>query len=908
MVRIVFIGNGFHNRLNILHTLENCIINNINGINEESIMQQLPTDVIDLFVIDRTKPLFKKIINLINSNISINHIPIISLITKRDLENKIINDGDLFVSEFVTDIEFKYYVKTILKMKLMDDELKKDKIVLELKVKERTSELENKTNKLIESNYRLKQAELTSKSGNWEFHVSTNQIKSSEGCMKLYGIFIDIDDSVDFKIIKDCALPKYRPMLDKTMENLILHNKTYDVVYKIKPIDRDKIIDIHSIANYNKEMNIVYGVMRDVTKNKKQEKELLNNKEQFSYMFDNMKSAVVIYDTNDNGKSFFFSGINKTAEKLENVKKSEILNKKLKDLFPLAMTNGFVDYIKNVWKTNKSIQVPDFYYTSKDGKREGWRSNFIYKNLVTNEVVVMYDDITNRKKSEKDLDNTLSLLKSTLESTADGIVVMNNESGDMIQYNQKFLDMWEINKVKVKSKLNDNDVLGFLKKQLLYPEEFITSAKKIYSKKESTSFDIVEFIDGRFFERYSIPQEINNEFVGRVWSFRDITERIKHEKELEKARDLAEQSDKIKSVFISNMSHEIRTPMNSIIGFASLLEKEKDPEKIKKYIDILTRSGNLLLSLIDDIMDLSKVESGNMKIKKTSFDLQKLLKDIKSQFNLELINRNKNNINLKNIEKNYIIYSDYKRINQILNNLILNSIKFTTEGHIKYGFEIKDNFIEFYVEDTGIGIKQDDLELVFKRFYQIDREKFKIQEGTGLGLTICKAIIKLLGGELWIESEFGIGTTVYFTIPIENPFITKEKDDIDIIKINNEHCEGKRVLIVEDNNINYELLEILLLSYNMIIDRAKNHIEFFDKIENDIDYDLILMDIQLPGKDGWELLEWLKINKKDVPIIVQTAFISKETEIKSMELGAKYFITKPINAADLLNKVKMVCI
>jgi PAS domain S-box-containing protein len=768
MIKIVFIGNGFNNRLNVLKTIDNCKIDIVSGIDEDTIMKRLPIDVIDLFVVDRTKPLFRKIITLINADASINHIPIISLITKRDLQNEIINDGDLFVSEFVTDIEFKYYVKAMIKMKLMDDELKKEKIVLELKVKERTKGLQESEKKYRRIYNNVPDLIYTLDLNGKILTVNDNVRKLGYKPQELIGQNISY-------VLDEKDLKKSFENIEKKKNNPSLITR-YNV--NVKKKNGDKIIlEVNSHFIDDGKNTEIFVIGRDVTETIMSQKIIEEEQERYHYMFENMKSCVAVFKVIDDGNNFTFTGWNKIAEKTEKVKKENIIGEKLDDIFHDLENTGFIDELKYVYKTGKPIASKPFFYENKKTGVKGWRENFIYKLKKTGEIVSIYDD---------------------------------------------------------------------------------------------------------------------------------ITERVEYQEELKKAKEKAEQSDKLKSMFISTMSHEIRTPMNSIIGFTSLLENETNAKKIKNYIEIISNSGNLLVTLIDDIMDLSKMETGSIKIKKEKFNLNKLLKDIKSQFNLELEKRDKKNISIiiEN-EENYDIYTDNKRLSQILNNLILNSIKFTNEGYIKYGFKIKDEYLEFYVEDTGIGIKKENIELVFERFYQIDRDKIKKQEGTGIGLTICKAIIELLGGKMWIESEYNIGTTVYFTIPIEesiedNESLEKENNIINEI----EYC--KNILIIDDNDTNYELLYIILLSANIITSRAKNNIEFLNKIDEK-NYDLILLDLKLSKKDNWFLLNWIKENKKDIPIIIQTSSEIEENEIKTKEMESYYFISKPINARELLNKIKIIC-
>jgi len=784
MIKIVFIGNGFHNRKKILDTIENCNVEIINGITEESIMDKLHNNIIDVFVIDRTKPLFRNIITLINADASINHIPIISLITKKELQSETINDGDLFVSEFVTDIEFKYYVKAMIKMKLTDDELKKETIILELRVKERTKELERK----IENEYVLKD---DIKKSEKNYKRILNNVPDLVYTLSLDGTILSINDNViNFGYTPEEIIGQNISSVLSKEDNKVSHERIQEkvkdpskvTIYVVTVKTKDggsKLLEVKSHLLVNGEgENEIFVIGRDVTETYESQQIIKEEQERYHNMFDNMRSCVAVYKTEDNGESFILSDWNKSAERIEQIKGEDLLGKHIYDIFPGIIDIPFYKELQTVYKKGTSIFSKPFYYKNPNTNVEGWRENFIYKLKSTDEVVAIYDN---------------------------------------------------------------------------------------------------------------------------------VTDRIEQHAKLEKAKEEAEQSNKIKSVFISNMSHEIRTPMNSILGFTSLLENEKDPIKIKGYIDIITNSGELLITLIDDIMDLSKMESGNMTIKKTIFNLSKMLKEIQQYFKLEIKNRKKESVKIL-IKNNKIknVYTDYKRLMQVLNNLLLNAIKFTEEGFVKCECIIENDFIKFSIKDSGIGIKEENKEKVFDRFFQIDREKSKKQEGTGLGLTICKAIIELLGGEMWIESEFGIGTSVYFTIPIEEPTEQNLTIEPEIKVVDSDVCVGKKVLIVEDNQINYDLLEIILLSSKMVVDRAIDHTEFFVKIE-DTDYDLILLDIQLPEYDGWQILEWLQQNKKEIPVVIQTAYASMENEIKSLEMGATAFFSKPINASSLLNKIKEIC-
>jgi len=295
----------------------------------------------------------------------------------------------------------------------------------------------------------------------------------------------------------------------------------------------------------------------------------------------------------------------------------------------------------------------------------------------------------------------------------------------------------------------------------------LENVKNLYSEPEATSSDLLEFSDGKFFERYSQPQKIKGISVGRVWSFRDITDRRRAEKDLIAAKEKAEESDKLKTAFLHNVSHEIRTPMNAIIGFSTLLnEPDLSDADRQQYIDIIFQSGSQLLSIINDIVDIANVESGQAKVNLREVNLNLILKSLNEQFSISG-KQNNISIGLKTAltDDGSTIVTDSTKLVQILSNLINNAIKFTKNGKIDFGYTLKDRFLEFFVKDTGIGISEEYHSLIFNRFYQVDRAVSRKYSGTGLGLSICKGYVELLGGTIRVESEPEKGTLFVFTIP-----------------------------------------------------------------------------------------------------------------------------------------------
>lgn len=380
--------------------------------------------------------------------------------------------------------------------------------------------------------------------------------------------------------------------------------------------------------------------------------------------------------------------------------------------------------------------------------------------------LAMIEDITSKREASEELEKSFSLLKATIESTADGILVINS-FGKVVLYNRKFVEMWRIPEEIMKTG-EDKVLLDYVRKQLKDPEKFIQVVENLYSYNHEITYDSLEFADGRHFERYSQPQIINGKSVGRVWSFRDVTERKKAENDLVEAKEKAEESDRLKTAFLHNVSHEIRTPMNAIIGFTTLLnEKGTTDQERQQFTGIITQSSNQLLSIINDIVDIANIESGQVKVNFSRINLNSCMKGLLEQFSYR-----KNNISIGlhldlPDDQSYLVTDETKMI-QVLSNLINNALKFTQEGRIDFGYQVQNEYIEFYVSDTGIGIPVEHQSKIFKRFYQVDFGGSRQYGGTGLGLSICEAYVILLGGEIHVASEPGKGSKFVFTLPYKS--------------------------------------------------------------------------------------------------------------------------------------------
>ena len=379
------------------------------------------------------------------------------------------------------------------------------------------------------------------------------------------------------------------------------------------------------------------------------------------------------------------------------------------------------------------------------------------------------------------------------------------------------------------------------------------------------------------------------------------------------AKEKAEESNKLKSAFLANISHEIRTPMNGIIGFSKLLKDNPaiDKETLDKYLSIINKSGYLLLNLINDIIDLSKIEANYLKINYRACRVNNIMDELLSFYNEEKKTVEKSHIKIileKGVEDNdFTIYSDPNRINQVLYNLLSNALKFTYEGKIVFGYKIIDKNLQFNVQDTGIGLSTTECKIIFERFRQVDDKTTRKYGGSGLGLSISKGIVENMKGKIWVESKKENrkenkpgGSIFYFSIPLKivetNKFTTKKQE-------HNYVWPDKNILIVEDAQISYELLTKFLKDTKVTFIHAENGEEAIELCKNNHTIDLVLMDIQLPMMDGLEATRRIKESNHNLPIIAQTANAMNEDRKNIIDAGCDDYISKPINKYDLLEKI-----
>lgn len=408
------------------------------------------------------------------------------------------------------------------------------------------------------------------------------------------------------------------------------------------------------------------------------------------------------------------------------------------------------------------------------------------------------------------------------------------------------------------------------------------------------------FDDSQFLVEYvCVPLIENEEIVGAVVTFQDITERRELESAVAHSRDLAWQTANLKANFLANMSHEIRTPLNGIIGMTELLLDTNQSKEQLHYSQTIKKSAELLLEIVNDILDFSKIEAGKLKLEQVKFDLQDLLDETCEFFQPQT---EKRRIKLSfSLEKNYQLIGDVIRLKQIFNNLISNAIKFTTQGEIKISTEkIAENKFKFSVTDTGMGISEKQQPFLFQPFMQADASTSRRFGGTGLGLTICKQLVELMKGEIGVESEIGKGSKFWFTVELNQDEKKSNEKKVVETEIEIANLPEIKILIADDNVINQQVALGSLRAIGYQAEAVSSGIQALSLVKKSV-YDLILMDCQMPEIDGYETTKQIRDleNIKQPKIIAMTAHIGEEERKKCLQSGMDDYLSKPFTKKQL---------
>ena len=660
-------------------------------------------------------------------------------------------------------------------------------------------------------------------------------------------------------------------------------------------------LDVHKapLFDQNKKLIGIVGTARDVTEQKRIEEKLKRSETTYRGILNELSELVYIQD--EKGR---FLDVNAAVEKKYGYEKSYFIGKTPECLAAPGLNN--LEHIAScIQKAGKgTIQRFDFWGITKKGEifpKEVSVAPGVYFGKKV--IVATARDITQRKKAETALKKTESNLQALINNRNESIWSIDKDY-KLIISNEFFRDSFYVTYNK-KLEVGYNLIETLPDNLKLFWKPKVDRALT----GEKVSFEFSELIMGgkNYFNIFLNPIISNNEVTGVSALAVDITALKKTEDELIKAKEKAEESDHLKSSFLANMSHEIRTPMNGILGFANLLKKPNLTDKQQAdYVQVIEKSGARMLAIINDLIDISKIESGQMNINLSRANINQQTDYIHDFFKPEVEAKG-----MKFFVKNALpfsdayILSDPEKLYAILANLVKNAIKYTNKGSIELAYQLNAENIVFSVKDTGIGIPKNRLLAIFDRFVQADISDKNAKQGAGLGLSIAKAYTEMLGGEIWVESLENKGSTFYFKIPYNKPTI--EPDNLSPnLKENeaNSKTNKLKVLIAEDEETSDMLLTISLEEICKEILHVKTGTEAVEICKTNPDIDLIMMDIKMPEMNGYEATQKIREFNNRVVIIAQTAFGLAGDKQKALDAGCNDYIAKPINTDLLMALIK----
>jgi len=648
---------------------------------------------------------------------------------------------------------------------------------------------------------------------------------------------------------------------------------------------------------------------------KKKTEALIINELKYVSLFETAGNIIVIVDENNR-----FVQWNKSAEDFYHISKQDVVGKTLDELVDDLKMRKYVQKVFDRIKTGNKVDDYLLKFRDKDelktilwnitklNKPDGSYNGFLG---IGQDITIREKALAELKKKKEQLRQSEQFFKRIMDSANDAVILLDKDFK---------IQLW--NKAAVK-------IFGFFHKdtinqyvfQNIFPELYKPLLEKywqqIFNKSSENSPGFTFGMTAIKKNGDEIPIEVSmsgTQFRSRSYLIviaKDITQRKRTEEELLRAKEKAEESDNLKTAFLSNMSHEIRTPMNAIVGFSQLLSNPNfDQQKKDLFIEQININSESLLKLIEDIIYISKIEAGKIEIEKSDYPLNRLLEELYTSFQEHKRRMGKDNVELRlHLDLNDdepVIKTDAQRLKQILTNLLSNALKFTDKGFVEFGYKLqKNNFLLFYVKDTGMGINKEKLKYVFDRFTKVSASKTRLYGGTGLGLSISKHLVEYLGGKIWVESVENEGSVFKFTHPFEHQHAKIQGKNYSSSSITAELLDNVNILVAEDEEINFLFLKETLTQSGANIDWAKNGEETIELASKN-NYDLILMDMKMPIIDGYDATRKIKKIKPSVPIVAQTAYALPDEQKLGYDAGCDDYLSKPIDPILLIKLIKKI--
>ncbi|HNY14470.1 MAG TPA: PAS domain S-box protein [Bacteroidales bacterium] len=688
--------------------------------------------------------------------------------------------------------------------------------------------------------------------------------------------------------LKDIRPPEDIPVLLKDIETTRMNLNPAGTWRHIKKNGEIIYVEIlsHSVMFGNRQARHV--LIKDITVERNAKNELLLSEERFRNIFQDNISVMFLIDP-VSGKIL---DVNKAAEEYYGWSRDEFLTKKIQEINTLK--NGVASEIE------KALDKRQIHFEFKHNRADGSiRDVEIFSSRI--EIggkpalhSIVYD-ISEKKAAEQ----RLKLLSLAIEQSPVSIIITDNDG--IIEYvNPRFCDL---------TGYSHNELMGETPRILKSGHQSAKFYKELWETILSGSNWVGEFQNKKkngdlYWESAIIAPLVSSN--GRISHFiaikEDITEKKILYENLVQAKEKAEESDRLKTAFLHNISHEIRTPLNAIIGFSGFLDQPDLSEKDRKqFIDIIFQSNNQLLTIINDILNISQIETSQVVIRDSWTDLKKLTESLYRRYKPDAVKAGIEFSVAADNEKESRIYTDESKLLQVLTNLLGNAFKFTHEGFVQFGYNIREEVVEFFVEDSGIGIPESEQKKIFDRFYQVDKKVSRLYSGTGLGLSISDAYVKLLGGSFTVRSSPGTGSRFSFAIPIDKGGQPQSRQVIPHLLRSDSTV--KTILVAEDEESNFALVNAILKPHGYTLLRAKNGREAVDMCKTKDEIDLVLLDIKMPVMDGFEAAREILKQKPGLPIIAQTAYAHPSDRSRAIESGCIDYLAKPFDRRQLMDMI-----
>lgn len=777
-------------------------------------------------------------------------------------------------------------------------------------IKEKAQVLAKKiTEQLVTSEERLRFALEGSGSGIWDWNIVTNEVFFSKRWEEMLGF-----EEGEIEPFLDSWKKRVHPDdLEQVMRDIRIHMAGHTPVY----INEHRILckdgsyrwflDRGLVVARDQEGNPLrmVGSHSDISAEKEALAQVEASEIRFKKLFENMSSGVVIYKPLANGEEFVFQDINHAVEKIEGIRHADIVGKKVTELFPIVQESGLLEAFQRVYKTGAGEFFPLCIYDDNE-KIVGWRENYIYK-ISNGEIVCIYDDVTQKKQAEEKILEAKEQFELVISGTKDGIWDWNIQTNELYM-SKRWKEMFGYQEDEL-----EGNIFTFM--NLVYKEDA-----------EKVGRYVQDYLDGKF-DKYELETRMVHKNGDILWtlskgealrtpdgkayrmagSISDITERQKAQEQLQHAKEIAEEANMAKSSFLANMSHEIRTPMNAILGLSQLLLDGMLHPKERDMVEKIYGSSKMLLGIINDILDYSKIEANKLELEKKNFVLENLLTQQRVLFAQNKMNKGVELYFHAKGDLPYEIVGDELRLDQVLSNLLSNALKFTHKGQVVLTLQTEKRekeraLLHFSVSDSGIGLSQEEKDKLFVPFTQADNSTTRKYGGTGLGLAISRRLVATMGGELCVESRKGEGSV--FSFSIEVPVVSWENTRRRVVQ------KSGRALVVDDQEISRLILREMLERFGYEVDEASEGISALEMIRiadaQERAYDVVLMDWKMPEMDGVEAIKELENMQKQMalqhnpPAILMVSGYNLEA-LEKEKLSLAGFLKKPVTSSSLFD-------